>query len=141
VHVRRAPSGERLERCDGRREVLPKLQARAMDPGSDGVRSQLAGAGDFVITNFCRQGLDVYLLIRPAFWSALLPRFPRCLGVVVPKLFQVHRAAALTLLIAGVLNAVSLVCLAIEPFLLFRVRAAGRGLGLDDGRGISCLAG
>ena len=27
------------------------------------------------------------LLIRPAFWSALLPRFPRCLGASVPKLF------------------------------------------------------
>jgi hypothetical protein len=27
------------------------------------------------------------LLIRPAFWSALLPRFPWCLGVIVPKLF------------------------------------------------------
>jgi hypothetical protein len=26
-------------------------------------------------------------LIRPAFWSALLPRFAWCLGVIVPKLF------------------------------------------------------
>ena len=27
------------------------------------------------------------MLIRPAFWSALLPHFPQCLGVIVPKLF------------------------------------------------------
>jgi Phage derived protein Gp49-like (DUF891) len=26
------------------------------------------------------------MLIRPAFWSALLPRLPCCLGVIVPKL-------------------------------------------------------
>ena len=31
------------------------------------------------------------LLIRPAFWSALLPRFPWCLGAIVPKLFPTLR--------------------------------------------------
>jgi hypothetical protein len=30
-------------------------------------------------------------LIRPAFWSALLPRFPWCLGAIVPKLFPSSR--------------------------------------------------
>jgi hypothetical protein len=29
------------------------------------------------------------LLIRPAFWSALLPRLSRCLGEIVPKLFPI----------------------------------------------------
>ena len=36
---------------------------------------------------FDRAGTSI-LLIRPAVWSALLPRFPWCLGVVVPKLFS-----------------------------------------------------
>jgi hypothetical protein len=33
-----------------------------------------------------RAGTSI-LLIRPAFWSALLLRFPWCLGAIVPKLF------------------------------------------------------
>jgi hypothetical protein len=34
-----------------------------------------------------RSVFERYNLIRPAFWLALLPRFPRCLGGIVPRLF------------------------------------------------------
>jgi hypothetical protein len=36
---------------------------------------------------FCRQGRDVYVVDSSCFLVGPTPRFPWCLGVIVPKLF------------------------------------------------------